>query len=347
MSRGLVIGKFYPPHAGHHYLIDEAEKGCDELMVMVLFSVYESITSFERVRWLKERHPNVLVVSAQDENPIDYSDEGWRPHIEIMGDTLMQWGHKPDVVFSSEKYGDELAQRLGDQIGHNVHHQMVDESRSKVNISGTAFRKDASKHWEFLSPATKASLAMRVVVCGAESTGTTTLAKALAEHYKTSVAPEYGRYFDWGVGKNHTWITDDFVHIAHEQERWIDRMARYSNNGLMIADTDAFATAMFHEVYLGFQEYDILDYAVQHGNHLYLITDHVGVKFEDDGTRMNSGKREWMTKWFEEFIPGPADRRVLISGSRSARLKAAVQAIDNIIGSHHHYHDPIGEAVNA
>ena len=35
MTRGLVIGKFYPPHRGHKYLIDVATAQADQLDVIV------------------------------------------------------------------------------------------------------------------------------------------------------------------------------------------------------------------------------------------------------------------------------------------------------------------------
>ena len=34
--RGVVIGKFYPPHKGHNYLIDTALKNSDEVDVLVV-----------------------------------------------------------------------------------------------------------------------------------------------------------------------------------------------------------------------------------------------------------------------------------------------------------------------
>lgn len=351
MSRGLVIGKFYPPHQGHHYLISEALKGCDELMVMCLWSGVETITPEQRKNILRAVHPEALVVTVRDENPIDYSDEGWKKHIDIMADTLMEWGHKPDVVFSSEAYGDELAERLGDAIGFNVHHESVDQPRLNVPVSGTAMRKDMAANWQYLSKPARAELALRVVVCGGESTGTTTLAKDLAEHYGTPVTPEYGRYFDWGVGKGYNWCSEDFHEIAREQNEWINRMALRSQKGLVIADTDAYATAMFHEVYLGEQDYNLLEYAMrshvsanQNGLGYYIITSHEGVEFEDDGTRMNSGKRPWMTKWFQEFLPNvDGYYQITVEGDRATRKKLAIAAVDAEIKAHHVYADPIGE----
>jgi len=33
---GLVIGKFYPPHAGHHLLVRTAARACERVTVIVL-----------------------------------------------------------------------------------------------------------------------------------------------------------------------------------------------------------------------------------------------------------------------------------------------------------------------
>jgi len=47
------------------------------------------------------------------------------------------------------------------------------EMASTVPVSGSAVRRDLVAHWEFLSPPVRGGLALRVVVLGAESTGTT------------------------------------------------------------------------------------------------------------------------------------------------------------------------------
>ena len=33
---GLVVGKFYPPHAGHHLLIRAAAAACDRVSVVAM-----------------------------------------------------------------------------------------------------------------------------------------------------------------------------------------------------------------------------------------------------------------------------------------------------------------------
>ena len=61
----------------------------------------------------------------------------------------------------------------------------IDPQRLQFPISGSQLRADLKTHWQMLTPPAKAYLAKRVCVLGVESSGTTTLAQALAESYHT------------------------------------------------------------------------------------------------------------------------------------------------------------------
>ena len=55
MTRGIVIGKFYPPHKGHRYLIDYALAHVDSLTVLVCDSPEYAISAETRKKWLQKR----------------------------------------------------------------------------------------------------------------------------------------------------------------------------------------------------------------------------------------------------------------------------------------------------
>ncbi|HKY04356.1 MAG TPA: ATP-binding protein, partial [Blastocatellia bacterium] len=59
----------------------------------------------------------------------------------------------------------------------------------------------------------------RVCLVGAESTGKTTIARALAEYYKTVWVPEYGREYseEHLTGRGYRWRSEEFTHIAARQ----------------------------------------------------------------------------------------------------------------------------------
>ena len=121
-AHGLVIGKFYPPHLGHEYLIRTAANHCRTVTVAVLGSGVESIPMPQRVAWLRESFadaPQVRIVAEQDDVPVDYeSPVIWAAHVAIMRAAVAradrEQGAAPavDAVFTSESYGRELARRF-------------------------------------------------------------------------------------------------------------------------------------------------------------------------------------------------------------------------------------------
>ncbi|MFE1500165.1 AAA family ATPase, partial [Streptomyces albidoflavus] len=194
-GHGLVLGKFYPPHAGHHYLVRTALARCERLTVLVCAYSVESVPLDERVAWMREIHPDALVVGAVDDIPVDLHDpEVWEAHMAVFRDAVRE---PVDAVFTSEPYGEELARRFGAES------VCVDPGRTRFPVSGTAVRADPAGCWDFLEAPVRAALTRRVVVLGAESTGTTTMALALADHYRrrggvwarTRYVPEYGREY--------------------------------------------------------------------------------------------------------------------------------------------------------
>ena len=57
----LVVGKFYPPHLGHKYLIDAAKSKAEHLSVLVVDREEYKIPGELRASWIREIHPNVEV----------------------------------------------------------------------------------------------------------------------------------------------------------------------------------------------------------------------------------------------------------------------------------------------
>ncbi|MQY16870.1 Bifunctional NAD biosynthesis protein NadR [Streptomyces sp. RB5] len=340
---GLVLGKFYPPHAGHHHLVRTAAASCERLTVLVCASSVESVPLAERVAWMREVHPDAEVVGAVDDIPVDLNDpDVWAAHVEIFRAAVPG---PLDVVFSSEAYGAELGRRMG------AASVCVDPDRAAYPVSGTAVRKDPVGCWPYLAAPVRGGLARRVVVLGAESTGTTTLARALAEHYRgrggvwasTGYVGEYGREFSAGklaavrsVRPDATWAdvsfaSEEFPVIAAEQQAREDRAAR-AGSPVLFCDTDAFATTIWHERYLGFASDEVARIAARGRQHLWLLTDHTGVDFEDDGLRDGEELRPWMTGRFRDELTRTGRPYRLLTGSRERRLAEAVEAVDALVG---------------
>jgi HTH-type transcriptional repressor of NAD biosynthesis genes len=172
MKKGLVIGKFYPPHKGHSFLIETAAQKIDELYVLVCDDPRQKISAQKRAEWLQKIHPRTKVLVIEDILQDDDS-KAWAEHVKNF------LGFTPDIVFSSEDYGITYTKFL------NCEHEMVDKDRVNITISATKIRGDIKKYSEYLHPIVKNFFKTKIVVLGAESTGTTTLAKDLAKYYKT------------------------------------------------------------------------------------------------------------------------------------------------------------------
>ncbi|MGW3899056.1 AAA family ATPase [Micromonospora profundi] len=345
-GHGMVVGKFYPPHAGHHALIAAAAARCAEATVVVAPSRRESIPLAVRLDWLREAHADtqwVRFVGRYDDLPVDYADPAvWDAHCAVFRAAVGPG--RVDAVFSSEAYGVELARRF-DAVPVSV-----DPDRRTVPVSGTAVRADPAAHWRWLSPPVRAWFVRRVVVVGAESTGTTTMAAALAAHYGTVWAPEFGRELTARklarlreVSPSATvfdvsWDRDDFRTVVRKQQEAEDAAAR-SSGPLLFCDTDARATAVWEERYLGSASPQVR--AAARRPALYLLTDHRGVPFADDGLRDGEHLRSWMTGRFRAELAGCGVPVVELTGSHAERLARAVKACDDLLAEGWALADPI------
>jgi len=325
MTRGLVIGKFYPPHGGHKFLIETALRAVDHLDVLVCVLPSQTISGDLRQRWLQEIHPDANVMQIEDIGEDDNS-EVWASY------TKRILGQAPDFVFTSEGYGDAYARFLG------CRHVLVDHDRRHVPISATRIRSNPLAYWDFMEPCVRAYFVRRVCVVGAESTGTTTLAKDLAEHYETVWVPEFGREYCEKLAAagvdlwNYRWRSTEFTLIARAQAELELKMACEANR-LLICDTDAFATGIWHERYMGSRSSEIETIAAAQSHWLYILTDN-DIPFVQDGLRDGENIRQWMTDRFEEELIQRKLPWMKASGTREQRLNSAIRTIDSLLTPH-------------
>lgn len=323
MTTGLVIGKFYPPHRGHKFLIDTARAQVDRLIVIVCHREGQTIPGELRKAWMEAIHPDCEIHLVPDE----LADES-APWAEF---TLMHLGNGPDIVFTSESYGADYAGLIG------AAHVMVDADRVLVPISGTMIRAAPLDHLDFLEPVVRAYYVRRVVLIGAESVGKTVLCEQLAAHYDTRWVPEYGReHWEKKIAEQHTpagetpaWSDDEFVHIAEEQQRRENEAAGRANR-VLICDTNAFATATWFERYAGTRHRQVDAIGARDKVDLYLIPS-PDVPFVQDGVRDGEGIRHWMHARFLELIGAGETPYVLITGAWEDRLPQAIAAIDALL----------------
>ena len=350
-DHALVLGKFYPPHAGHHFLIEAAADASRRVTVVVMAADVEGIPLAARVAWLREVHADtrsaVDVVGITDNLDVDYEDEqAWAGHTALMRQAIADSRHAAqpiDAVFTSEAYGAELARRF------DAADVRLDQARATVAISATKVRADPVAHWEMIEPPVRAWLARRVVVLGAESTGTTTLSLDLADalrarggvHALTGWVPEYGRaltVIKLAVARAQAaragrpepgifdleWRDEDFALIARRQTADEDRAAR-PGGPVLVCDTDALATTVWQERYMGAVTPEVqAEAARMPPRSLYILTSDRDVPFDDDGLRDGEHLRSWMTGRFREVLASQDVPWIEVHGDRAERLRHAL-----------------------
>ena len=172
---------------------------------------------------------------------------------------------------------------------------------------------------------------IRVAVVGSECTGKTTLAEALAAHYRTAWVPEFARQFviDKGAAPDY----EDVEAIARGQITLEDEKADEASR-LLIEDTDLFSTVLYSRHYYGDCPQWIEVAWEKRAADLYLLAD-IDVPWVPDGEQRDRGDRR--EEVHELFRCALVERRltfIKIHGSHGERLDAAVSVIDRLIRGH-------------
>ena len=283
-ERGLVVGKFAPLHKGHQLLIETALSECRRLTLWTYANPdFPDMPTDVRMGWLRDLYPQAhLLPEGAGSPPNDSPDH---VHQDWAQARLNQWNIDVDVVFTSERYGESFARRLG------AAHRLVDLDRDRVPISGTRMREDIHAQRQWLDPVVYAHFVERVVLLGAESTGKSTLAARLAQEYDTRHVDEYGRevfsQLDGRLDPHH------FVEIARGHR---DREARALRSPgvhrYLFCDTNAMTTAAFSFMMTGQAQPQLLRFADDCASrypHVFVCA--TDLPFEQDGWRASEAVR--------------------------------------------------------
>ena len=333
-ARGLVVGKFSPLHRGHELLVRTAMERCQDLC-LISWATPErpGCEAAAREAWLAELFPGAhrLVL---DENRLAALPLARRwphlPHDEEPEDRhrlfcadlcLEELGGPVDAVFTSEGYGDGFAAvltrrfREHDPESREVRHVCVDRPRRQVPVCASTIIEDVHLHRNWLPGGVYASFVERVCLLGAESTGKTTLAAALAERLGAEQVPEYGRT-RWEE-KNGRLAYGDLLAIGRRQVELEEAAARRAAR-FLVCDTSPLTTLFYSLALFGLADPRLEELARRRYRHVFLCLPDFG--FVQDGTRQDPAFQErqhaWYLRQFQErgipFHPlaGPLPRRL-------------------------------------
>jgi len=103
------------------------------------------------------------------------------------------------------------------------------------------------------------------------------------------------------------------------------------SNGLVICDTNAFATGVWHERYLGKRSEKVEAIARTCAADLYIVTGDE-IPFVQDGIRDGEGIRHDMHKRFIERLEEDQKSYIIVTGNPEERLRNALKSIEQIFG---------------
>lgn len=174
------------------------------------------------------------------------------------------------------------------------------------------------------------SIISKIALFGPESTGKTTLARQLADHFQTVWAPEFARDYlqqKWDVSKQ-ICEPEDLLPIAIGQTK-LENEALLTANHFLFCDTCLLVTKVFSEIYYNFCD-PVLDKAARkHKYDLFFLTD-IDMPWEKDDLRDAPQDRENTFAIFRQALIDNNKPYITLSGNAEARLKKAVKIIQDL-----------------
>lgn len=176
------------------------------------------------------------------------------------------------------------------------------------------------------------SRCLKVVLYGPESTGKTTLAKALAKHYNTQWVPEFARDFlqdKWDKSQE-TCTLEDLITIAHGQLA-AENKALEKAHKFLFCDTNILVTKVWSETHFeGYCAPELNLLLSQTSYDLYLLTG-IDVPWEKDDLRDRPQERDKMYTYFKTQLEQFNFPFLQLKGTPEQRLQQATIALDHLL----------------
>jgi HTH-type transcriptional regulator, transcriptional repressor of NAD biosynthesis genes len=324
MMTGLVFGKFMPLHNGHLALIDFAASHCDKLYVILCYTAKEPIDGLTRKEWLSKSlnaYSNVtLITFPYDETILPNTSVSSREASAVWAIAFKQLVPDVTVVFTSEKYGDYIAEYM------NIRHLMFDEHRLNIPVSANTIRKNPFRYWNMIADAAKPFFVKKVAIIGTESTGKTIMTERLAAYFNTSFVPEMAREI---IEETESCTIDHLYQVASLHATTIlEKLA--GTNKILFSDTEILITSSYSEFLFGhtLQVEPWIMAANKFDLYLFLEPD---CEYIQDGTRLSREKREELSRHHKQFFSKAGIDYISISGTDwQKRFDMAVEHITTI-----------------
>lgn len=327
MTKALVLMKAMPPTKGHVRLIQFAANLADSVTVLMDTARNEPMRQERAVALSMMLPPNAhlthITFDPQDPNEPGFWEE-W--------DAILAKYAGYDYVVASEDYAFEVARKIG------ARYIPYDPKRELFESKAADIRDDVENNFDMVAPSFQPYLKTTVTVFGAESTGKTTLSKALAEHLPAYWVFEWARPYLETVGPE--------INIQSMTDIWKGQNTiqlsalNWTDKPYVIQDTDLYSTIGYWEqphweADLGPVPKGLIRDADLTKSDLYLILKS-NIDFEEDPIRYGGDHRESSDEYWiniaEKYnlnyvVIDDADfEKRLTTATKYARLAAARKA---------------------
>ena len=336
-KKSLVLGKFFPAHKGHLFLIDSALKESEVVHVMACWNHEQTIPGKIRadaLRKIYHKNPNVRIHSVYDgglpqyEHEVESKDIFYSYWTRLVDDFVCDL----DAIFTAESYGDDFAKYLGEYTNRNIIHELVDIDRTKYPISGTEIRENPHKHWDMIPDAMKGYFIKRVAIMRPESVGKSILSEKLAKHFDTNFVEEYGRtVFEENGNKLEL---SDFIKISLGRQDLEEELIIKSNK-VIFCDTEDLTTYFFLQMffpdsYKRIEEFFTSRLRRDTKYDLYILLK-PDVEFIQDGTRKFEKERQEHYENIKHELDFRMMNYIEVGGNWDERLQKSIELVSVIL----------------
>ncbi len=165
----------------------------------------------------------------------------------------------------------------------------------------------------------------KIAIIGSESTGKSTLAKKLAEYYKTEWVPEFARSYLNSLDRNYN--QEDLLKIAKGQLDWESEKEKAAKQ-ILFCDTSLIVIKIWSEHKYGEVNPWVLEQLENNKYNFYLLTN-IDIPWEADPQREHPDEeqREYFFKKYKTYLQGKNLPYSVVSGTGNKRINSAMDAL--------------------
>lgn len=172
---------------------------------------------------------------------------------------------------------------------------------------------------------------IKIAFVGPESTGKSTIAKQLAEHYKTAFVPEFARDYlqeKWNTSSQ-TCELNDILPIAYGQIELENKKLQQATN-FLFCDTNLMLTKIYSELHFNYCHPSLHKAALKHDYDLIFLTD-IDFAWEKDDLRANFETRQAEFEIYKKTLTENNKPFLVLSGNKDERFNKSISVLEDFI----------------